>query len=677
MTIYKNDNNSSPSAEIQHVIHTLRQLTTGNIPVKDPALIAELNEAVTAFAIQSNLEVPEHETTAKPDPISQVYFNYALTGILETDKDWHILRANQAAACITGYEINQLVSQTLTFLSTIETAPKLSRHLDFLREQGISQSSWHMTRNDGKQIILDISSVQVDDQRFIHVFDDVTEIRNAAEVLHQAVIRAEEANKTKSQFLANVSHELRTPLNGLIGLSRLLASTSLDDRQREFVNKIYLSGVNLLRVVNDLLDSAKLEAGKMQYEDAPFTLSQLQNDLAATIALARENPALEVGTQIAPTVPDHLLGDRYRIAQCLINLLGNAIKFTPSGRISLDIDVVASDSQPAQLQFRVRDTGMGIPKEVIPRLFNSFIQADASTTRRFGGTGLGLAITRQIARDLGGDLTVESEEGTGSCFTLQLPLRVAHAAPATLIPEQLDVPDEFAGATILVAEDNEVNQIVISELLRLAGITALVAENGQALLQLIVSHPDPDLILMDVQMPVMDGIATTQALRSNRVTVPVIALSAGASKEEQARCLDAGMNDFLSKPIDADELWGCLTRWIRPKQTHPPVTGNAPDPAPQQEPVYHKVMQAFIKQHEQDADRLEHFIATNDGHSLRALAHSLKGAAALMGFEKVRSLAASLEQQMDKQEPAAVLAGTVFHLRTALAEAIATASQPG
>ena len=665
--IKNTENDPHWANRIQSVIETLQALAN---PEFDPGIsipVDVLNDAIHMFSTQSRYAKQPNPSVQK-DLISQVYFDYALTGILETDETWIIQRANQAAASLIGSETNQLPGLSLAILATADEHSRLERHLSFLKEQGISQSSWHMHRKDGKTMILDIESIQVDEHQFIHVFDDVTELREATEAMQQAVIRADEANRTKSQFLANISHELRTPLNGLIGLSRLLAATQLDDKQREFVNKIHLSGVNLLHIVNDLLDIAKLETGKMQYEDTPFTLQQLQDDLSPALALAKDNPDLTVAIIIDDAVPTALQGDRYRIAQCLINLIGNAIKFTPSGSITLTVTTLTSADQEPQLVFCVTDTGIGIPAEVIPRLFQLFSQADASTTRRFGGTGLGLAITRQIANDLKGDLTVVSEEGKGSRFTLTLPLRPAQFAPVFELEQDLDAPQEFADSTILIAEDNEVNQIVIRELLHLGGIHTHIAQNGYQLLQCVQALPTPpDAILMDVQMPEMDGLTATQALRAQGLTLPIIGLSAGASKEEQTLCFDAGMNDFLSKPIDPDELWGCLTRWVKPKQTLG-VSSTEPVIPIQQTPIYQKALQAFIRQHEADAAKLADLIAANDCQSVRKLAHSLKGASALMGFEQITEIATLLEQQAIASDDVTALAGFIPRLQHALAD---------
>lgn len=656
--------------KIQQVIETLNALAESDLILDDHLPLQNLNQAIQNFAANS----PYAFLPVQKDPISQVYFDYALTGILETDETWLIKRANQAAASLTGYEIVQLTGQDLTILANDDESVRLNKHLNFLQEQGISQSSWHMQKKDHSSMILDIASIQVDEHRFIHVFDDVTQVREAADAMQLAVIRAEDANRAKSQFLANISHELRTPLNGLIGLSQLLAATPLDEKQHEFVNKMHLSGVNLLHTVNDLLDISKLETGKMQYEDAPFTVQQLQDDLTPTLALAEEKPALTVEVIIDPEVPNALQGDRYRITQCLTNLLGNAIKFTAQGSVILSVKTQTAMDHSQSLIFEVKDTGIGISDDILPKLFQLFSQADASTTRRYGGTGLGLAISRQIARDLNGDLTVESHEGKGSCFTLTLPLRIAHQTPAYELEHDLDVPQEFSGCTIWVAEDNEVNQIVIVELLHLAGIHTAIAENGTKVLSLLKETEQmPDAILMDVQMPEMDGLTATKILRKKGVSFPIIGLSAGASKEEQEVSFNAGMSDFLSKPIDADELWGCLTRWLKPKQTQTdhqkPV-----EPSLKDSPVYQRALQAFIRQHASDAEKLNIYIAEHNPEAICKLAHSLKGAAALMGFEQLATLATALEKSAQASEMSSSLLDHTDRIAKALADVITSST---
>ena len=606
--------------------------------------LAELAELVEPLRSRLGL--------VKASSAARVYFDYALTGILETDQHWRVLRANPAAESITGHCIKALCGSKLQALAAPASAAKVQRHLALLLEQGISQAEWRVTRRDGREIIIEIASIQVNDENFTHVFDDVTERRQVAAEIERARAAAEAANRAKSDFLANVSHEIRTPMNGIIGLSQLALLDEQDSRRRDYLEKIARSGRNLLRIINDLLDTAKLESGRMDFEQTPFSLTELLAEVAGIRAQIPADKVLELVFDVAPGVPGHLLGDRLRLGQCLTNLLGNAIKFTSAGKVELLVDV--TDDPTPMLRLCVSDTGIGIPAEALPRLFSAFSQADASTARRFGGTGLGLHITRELARGMGGDLQVDSRVGVGSRFTLTVPLQAAEGPEESSDSMQSgDVPQEFRGRRILVAEDDIVNQLIILRWLERAGICATLAQDGAQVLEQLAGMPAaPDLVLMDVQMPGMDGLEATRRLRERGYTLPVVGLSAGASAAEQEACLTAGMHDFIPKPIDIDELWGCLTRWLQPIDAGaggtPPV--DTSDNSVEARFLYnHELLaqarRAFLHSHGTDGTHLRTLAkggAAAESAMMR-LAHGLKGSAATVGLDALAAIAHELE----------------------------------
>jgi PAS domain S-box-containing protein len=624
--------------------------------------------ARAAQGLLSRLGSGEAVPPRASDQAARVYFDYALTGILETDRDWRVLRANPAAASITGRDVKVLCGSRLQALAGPASAARLERHLKLVREQGISQAELRVPRSDGSEIVIELASIQVDDDLYGHVFDDVTEQRQATAEIERARIAAEEANRAKSDFLANVSHELRTPMNGIIGLSQLVLLTELDARQRDFIGKIARSGQNLLRIINDLLDAARLESGRMEFEQEAFLLAELLDELAGIRSQIPAGAALELGFHVAPAVPPCLLGDRLRLGQCLTNLLGNAIKFTTAGRVDLQVDVVDDPDTP-MLRLCVADTGIGIAAEALARLFAPFSQADAATARRYGGSGLGLHISRELARGMGGDLQAESSVGSGSRFTLTLPLQAADKAGAktpAFAAVASDVPQEFRGRRILVAEDDRVNQLVITQWLARAGIATTVAQNGQEVLEQVAAAA-PDLVLMDVQMPGMDGLEATRRLRSLGYDLPIIGLSAGVSRAEQDACMAAGMHDFIAKPIDVDELWGCLTRWLHPVE--------GADAKPDEDTVEARFLHdgealarartVFFEDHGDDAVRLRALCAGGDTAAIGRLAHGLKGAAATLGLNELAAMAQELEAGAGGPERAGVLIDAIDRLLAA------------
>ena len=385
--------------------------------------------------------------------------------------------------------------------------------------------------------------------------------------------QADAANEAKSMFLANMSHEIRTPMNGIIGMSHLaLRAVGEPVRQREYLQQIQRSGQHLMRLINDVLDFSKIEAGKLTLEQAPFDLDQVLRDISALIGPTAQAKHLGFDIQVAPEVPRRVVGDVKRLMQILLNYLNNAVKFTESGGVKLEVLADALDEQEVMLRLVVTDTGIGLTDEQRGRLFQDFVQADASTTRRYGGTGLGLAIVRQLARLMGGDVGVDSEPGRGSSFWATLRLSRANpqvpAGSATMrdAPPSGDqaVPSpRLKGARVLLVEDNAINQLVARQILEMAGVDVSVAGDGAQALDLLGQQAF-DLVLMDMQMPVMDGLTATHRIRQNSAwaALPVVAMTANASVEDEQRCRDAGMTGFLAKPVEPEQLWTVVAQQL-------------------------------------------------------------------------------------------------------------------
>ncbi|HMW22081.1 MAG TPA: PAS domain S-box protein [Burkholderiaceae bacterium] len=408
--------------------------------------------------------------------------------------------------------------------------------------------------------------------------------------LHRAKLAADAASQAKSAFLANMSHEIRTPMNAVVGFAHLLRRDPLTPRQLDHLDKITAASDHLLEVINDILDFSKIEANKVDLQREHFDLPASLARIADMMQSRLRHKAVALHVEVAPGTPRRVAGDRLRLEQVLLNLAGNAVKFTEHGQVTLAVQPVPGDGAPLRLAFEVRDTGIGIGEREIGRLFEAFEQADVSTTRRYGGTGLGLAISRRLVELMGGRIEVHSRLGEGSTFRFELPLEAAAddepdarpSGPALSpvpLPKATAVaasdeptatsepvhagPAPLLGARILLVEDNPINQEVACDLLHSLGCLVVVAADGAAALHK-VENGSFDLVLMDVQMPVMDGLEATTAIRRlpGRARLPIVAMTANAFAEDRRRCLTAGMNDFLIKPVEPAALRQCLLHWL-------------------------------------------------------------------------------------------------------------------
>ncbi len=519
---------------------------------------------------------------------------------------------------------------------------------------------------------------------------DVTEARAARDALIQASEAAQAASRSKSAFLANVSHEIRTPMNGIIGMTSLLLDSELDRSQREFAETIQASSNSLLAVINDILDFSKIEAGKLSIDSVEMDLPASVAETRAILAFQAAAKSLRLEVSVGPEVPRQVMGDRQRIRQCLINLISNAIKFTHVGSVTVQVAVVGRGQGQVLTRFEVRDTGIGIGPETLPTLFQPFVQADSSTTRHFGGTGLGLSIVRRLVELMGGEVGVESELGKGSTFWFALPLKVVDAARSGKTePEGLEsveaatepshpAPSRFAqrfAGRVLLVEDNLVNQKVARTFLERLGCDVRVASNGLEAVQAFAQSRF-DLVLLDLQMPLMDGYAATSRLRGlehgDRRT-PVVALTASAMTGQKERCLEAGMDDLITKPLDVERLQAVLERFglnvsgaeergkapggvlLDESAVVALVASDAGD-APvdlvalreltgEDSGFARELAHTFFYTSEELLAELGHCVARRDRGALERAAHSLKGASANIRAPRLRDLCAELEAQ--------------------------------
>jgi len=492
----------------------------------------------------------------------------APVGIFETDAEGRCLYVNRVWTEISGLSLEAARGTGWSIAIHKEDLERVEAEwYASVRECRIFRLDYRFQRADGKITWVSGSSAAIRSESgevlgYVGCLVDIDARKQTEIDLERAKIAALELARTRTQFLANMSHELRTPMNGVLGMVTLLQDTQLNTEQRDLLDSIDLCGRSLLALVGDILDFSKIDAGKMVLTSEDFHLQRLVDDIKRmNEARAAEN-SLIIITQIDPKAPTSIIGDEVRLGQVLINLVGNAIKFTPAGgSIVLTVTVVKSSSTDVTFRYAVADTGIGIPREKLGKVFDAFSQADATTTRRFGGTGLGLTISADLVTLMGGVLEVRSVEGLGTCFSFV----VTSPIGAVVANEQAMTPTVAAPCPplkVLVAEDNVVNQKLIRTLLEKDGHSVVIVDNGEG----AVTATDAgafDVILMDVQMPILDGVEATRIIRDREARdgvspITIVALTAQVMSEDVERCKRGGMNSYMTKPVDRNLLRATL-----------------------------------------------------------------------------------------------------------------------
>ncbi|MBK1649294.1 PAS domain S-box protein [Rhabdochromatium marinum] len=609
-------------------------------------------------------------------------------GIMITDVEGRIVRVNRAFTRITGYSAEEALGQNPHMLASgRQDRAFYAAMWRTIRAQGQWRGEIENRRKDGGIYpeLLSITAVRDEQDQTTHYvahFFDISARKQTEERLRKARVQAEAANVAKSRFLATMSHEIRTPLNAIIGMNQLLLESGLSPEQAPFARSAVDSGQLLLALLNNVLDFSKIEAGRLTLE--PDWFDPLAT-VEAIVALFRNEAAskgIDLTMVTGSNLPAQCFGDRLRVQQILTNLLGNAVKFTEQGGISLTLDYqLPATGVEGRLCMAVRDSGIGLSQADQAHLFDEFVQAEDGTTRRFGGTGLGLAISQKLAQLMGGHIRCESTPGAGSTFHVELPMAASLDSPASTgatVPSAAPSVDTAPGtARILLVEDNPLNVEVTRAALQQSHHQVSVVGSGLDALTR-VDQETFDLILMDISMPGMDGLEATRRIRAGQSanrTTPIIAMTANAFAEDRERCAQAGMNDFLSKPIDIGKLRQLMTQWLSQAAS---IQGASSDtlsalPNPLIEAAEYAVLEPqvltqlaaettsdlprmlvemFLGELKQRIEELHALHAAGDLTALGAAAHSLKGSAGTLGANRLQHMAQQLEQAGKAADPA-------------------------
>lgn len=581
---------------------------------------------------------------------NRIIENFQL-GLLEVDHEGIIMKANPSFSKMSGYSLIELLGRDAGSLLLNDENREMMSDINNKRKSGHSDAYELCIRNKkGDKRWWLISGAPNFDREgneigSIGIHWDITTQKELEEQLLSDKNRAEAIAEFKTQFLANMSHEIRTPLNAIVGMTRELKLIANSPQQKEYINVAQVASVTLLSIINDVLDYSKLEAGRLSLENRPFAINEVIENATILVADSIRDKKLDF-EYIRPKhdVPT-LMGDGIRIQQCILNLLSNASKFTQVGKIEVITSVVKEDNNFVYIEIQVNDTGVGMDPAYLERVFEKFSQADETISRKFGGSGLGLSITKSLIEMMGGQIVIQSKKHYGTQVTLSIPFRKSNEQITSVDEKNASTDYNLTGMRILVVEDNALNRAVANAFLNRLGVVVYEAHDGIQALEMI-SNDKYDLVLMDIQMPTIDGIEACKIMRSKGITIPIIALTANAQQSERSKCQNAGMDDYLVKPFEEVEIIQTLSKYFRRKEKNNPVMiieSNAlpsfgldriKDLVGEDPEIVNSIVQLFVREGTRIANEVSKAIDEQNISIIRARLHELKPNLHNMGMDE-------------------------------------------
>ncbi|MES2396210.1 MAG: PAS domain S-box protein [Bacteroidota bacterium] len=610
--------------------------------------------------------------------------------ISTSEPEGNILTFNKGAEKMLGYKAEEMIGNSPDIIhdkmEVLARAKELSEELKLKVEPGvdvfhiksrlgnsIDVNEWTYICKDGSRIPVELSistlrNTNNDIAGYLGIAKNISQSKKAKEAIIYAREKAEQAVIAKNSFLANMSHEIRTPMNAIIGFTELLAQSTLDENQKECVSSVKLAGTNLLAIINDILDFSKIESGKIAIESVPFSLKDALKNIYNLLNVKAKEKNLEYNFFLDASLPDFVVGDSVRLNQIMVNLIGNAIKFTEEGSITVSVKKIEEDDLSYNLKFIVQDTGIGIPVEKTELIFDRFSQANTETTRKFGGTGLGLSIAKNLVELLGGEIKLISELGKGSEFSFEI--RYLKVDKSVLEPLQkvFVVKKPIGPVKILLCEDNILNQRLAGKILTKFGFDFEIAENGKIGLEKL-KQGKFDLVLMDLQMPEMDGYQATIAIRNElKLQIPIIAMTAHSLVGEKEKCIEIGMNDYVGKPFTQEDLYNKISSNLIKKKQDSPTQGKIIEKSGVKKDsdlinlnylkelsdgnkeFEKEMIELFLNQVPLDISALDVAFENSDAFLVKSLSHKLKSSMSVVGLSGLASYLSFIEKNASNKE---------------------------